>query len=200
MEHHLAGIDPEWSNKVLRTDSRSDKPSNNAVNDDADYLVSRFHALSAEKFTSGKPALPLIQDGAKEDTKGLLDGLEWGNHALPEPGDPISNTDAPCSDMADCHKLEFSMMKCTIARVASRTVYENFCVVVHAIGVIVFAGCGCAPAGSDGDFMCPVKDAVACMIPQMVYISLYGITSTLWAAVKMATNVCMITADPIIAS
>ena len=79
-----------------------------------------------------------------------------------------------------------------------KTLARQVNVGVHAMGDAVHTLCGCLDAGDTS--VCAFKDvAPICTVPYESYVGVFGASSSLWDAVKAATEACTVIGAPALA-
>ena len=113
-----------------------------------------------------------------------------------EPPKSYSSIDLPCMNAGDCTAKKLKWMMCTVKRVTIRTAYEELNKPLLTMAKIIYNLCGCliTPQGADGRQIKCTRTAgqpgIPCVIPNMVFKSLYKLSFNMWKAYQTESHKC----------
>ena len=178
------------------------------VHKGTDSEFSQFNKFLNTLISNGKESnLKILSD--INDLKSGLDHNEWNEIGIFRPhhknvtafalspqeqplaGNMLPPPEAgfPCRTQAECDSLDFKLNRCAHIRTEAMNAYVGSNVALNVMSALVTALCGCIFAGPIN--VCPLKGIpYICGFPYMAYQGIYGVSTGIWSAVVMLTNLC----------
>ena len=95
----------------------------------------------------------------------------------------------PCRTQAECDALDFQINRCTHIRQETLNAYVGANAAVSVMASLMAVLCGCIFAGPVK--VCALKSVpFVCGFPFMAYQGIYGVSMSLWGAVRAVTLIC----------
>jgi hypothetical protein len=117
------------------------------------------------------------------------------NNADLDPPKAYSSLKIPCKTAIDCNLKKLTMMKCTVVRVALRTIYESLNVPLITIEKIVFSLCGCfyVETPNNRKIKCTLttgQPGLPCSVTNQVLQGLFKLSFGIWKGYQTMSHLC----------
>ena len=166
--------------------------------------LAEFRALDKDK--SGAKALQLLTDRVLQQ---VSHAEQWSS-SLPMSVDKKSSTptvlhkrmagtDTPCKSQALCTIDSLIANKCSYMRKGMQLAYQGLNVVVHVMGALITALCGCLYVLTQARCILSTVPPI-CIRPYSVYAKAFSGSVQMWESVKSTTKTCILHGSPLISS